>query len=244
MSSRLGRQLFPPLAGILMALVIFAGFNAPILMNKASYWLKTSRVNAQATSEVHTEISNNVKADPSKPSSIFIDKISVSAPIIYSEKEINEKSFQLALRNGVVHFPETALPGQNGNVVIFGHSSGAWWVPGNYKHVFTLLDKLSVNDIVTIEYQGITYKYKIKNTRIVMPTEVSVLNQTNFPTLTLITCYPVGTNEKRLIVEAEQISPTTGFQSGKEIIKSPSAVKLPSSLPWQSPSLNAPWENF
>lgn len=244
MSAKVKSQILPPLAGVLMALAIFVGFNAPIVINKVSYWLKTSQVNAQPVTEIQVESSSSVKADPNKPSSIFIDKISVNAPIIYSEKEINEKSFQLALRNGVVHFPETALPGENGNVVVFGHSSGAWWVPGNYKHVFTLLDKLSANDIVAIEYQGISYKYKIKSSRVVLPTEVSVLNPTDIPTLTLITCYPVGTNEKRLVVEAEQISPVTGFQPGKKIIKSPSAVKLPSSLPWQSPSLNAPWETL
>jgi sortase (surface protein transpeptidase) len=55
---------------------------------------------------------------------ILIPKLNVAAPIILNSKADNA-SMSLALRRGTVHYPGTALPGQDGKVVIFGHSSGA-----------------------------------------------------------------------------------------------------------------------
>src|SRR4030095_4689134 len=134
------------------------------------------------------------------PPKIIINKINVNAPVVFDQTTVNEGNFQKALQHGVVHYPNTALPGQQGNVVIFGHSSGQWWAPGDYKFIFSLLDKMSVNDEIVLDYKGMRYIYKVTSTQVVSPDTVSVLNQPpNEHALTLITCTPVGTNLKRLI---------------------------------------------
>src|SRR5690606_15862011 len=80
--------------------------------------------------------------------------------------------------------------------------------PGDYKYVFVNLDRLDKGDTIYLNYQGTRYTYKVTVAhKVVEPNDVSVLNPSNKPILTLITCTPVGTNLRRLIVVAEQISP-------------------------------------
>ena len=59
-----------------------------------------------------------------------------------------------------------------------------------------------------MNYNGKRYTYKIISTEVVMPTEVSKVQiNTDKPMLTLVSCVPLGTAEKRLLIFAEQISP-------------------------------------
>src|SRR6185437_11506988 len=126
---------------------------------------------------------------------------------------------------GVVHYPNTAVPGQEGNVVIFGHSSGVWWEPGSYKFVFTLLDKVQAGDKVFIDYQGTRYIYRITGTQVVSPDNLSVLNQGTGHDLTLITCTPVGTSTNRLIVHAVQYVPKPVNNPSSQPAKLPTGAK-------------------
>ncbi len=138
-----------------------------------------------------------------------IPKINVSAPIIFATSN-EEALFQKDLEKGVVHYANTASPGQPGNSVIFGHSSNDWWEPGNYKFVFVLLDKLVVGDTFSVNYDQKKYVYQVTIVKVVEPTDLSVLNPTTDPSMTIITCTPPGTSWKRLVVQAKQISPVPG----------------------------------
>jgi LPXTG-site transpeptidase (sortase) family protein len=115
---------------------------------------------------------------------------------------------QKALRSGVVHYGQTANPGQSGNVVIVGHSSGEPWTLGSYKYIFTLLNKVIAKDKIIIDYSGVRYIYEVIAADIVRPTDLSILEQPkNQFNLTLVTCTPVGTSKDRLIIHAKQTSP-------------------------------------
>lgn len=116
-----------------------------------------------------------------------------------------EKEMQDALKDGVVHYPGTSLPGQTGNVVITGHSSYFPWDPGRFKDVFALLHDVVEGDKIVVYYNQDKYLYEVDKIRIVMPEEIEVLKQTPDDRITLITCTPVGTNLKRLIVSAKLI---------------------------------------
>lgn len=119
-----------------------------------------------------------------------------------------EADIQKALRNGVIHYPGTALPGENGNTVITGHSSYYAWDPGRFKDVFALLHDVKNGDKIVVYFNQRKYTYEVSNIKIVLPKEVDVLGPTDFEQLTLITCTPIGTNLKRLIVQARLISKT------------------------------------
>jgi len=114
-----------------------------------------------------------------------------------------EKDMQESLKNGVVHYPGTSLPDQTGNTVITGHSSYFPWDSGKFKDVFALLHQVNVGDQIIGYYNQHKYIYEVSEKKVVLPTEIDVLKQTPDQRLTLITCTPVGTNLKRLVVTAK-----------------------------------------
>lgn len=142
---------------------------------------------------------------------IIIPKINVDAPVVYDVPSIDEKVVQEKLKGGVVHYPipgASSVPGQKGNTVVLGHSSNDVFDDGAYKFVFVQLEKLEKGDIFYLNYQGTRYTYAVTEKKIILPTEVSSLViQTDKPIATLVTCTPIGTAQKRLVVMAEQISP-------------------------------------
>lgn len=154
---------------------------------------------------------------------IFIPSTNIDAPIVWRVSD-NESAVQSALQNGVIHIAGTALPGEIGNVFITGHSSNYFWARGNYKNIFALLNRLVVGDLIYIKYQDNVFVYKTISSKVVKPNDLSVIESTNTPTLTLMTCSPVGTSLYRLIVKAEQIVPT--FSTTRS-----STTESPNSLP-------------
>lgn len=145
---------------------------------------------------------------------IIIPRINQNIPIVRvsSESLIKhdwsalEAEIQSALREGVVHYPGTSLPGQAGNTVITGHSSYFPWDPGRFKDVFALLHDVEIGDRIVVYYKQTKYIYEVDNIKVVKPEEIDVLKQSPDEKLTLITCTPVGTNLKRLVVTAKPIS--------------------------------------
>jgi sortase A len=229
------KHLLPPLGGLLVFVLFFGFFNSQLLSGHIAYFFKersqTKSVTSTTTVTTTRTTDNAIIIDKNAPPKINIGKIAVDAPVIYDQAVIDEKQFQKALRGGVVRYPGTASPGETGNVVIFGHSSGQWWAPGDYKFVFSLLDKLEEKDQISLDYQGIRYVYEVRRKHVVVPTDMSVLNTTDENMLTLITCTPVGTNKKRLIIEAKQISPSLTPITVEEKKQVTTVKDLPSNAP-------------
>jgi len=122
-----------------------------------------------------------------------------------------EKDVQDALRYGVVRYPGTAEPGEPGNVFITGHSAYLPWDWGHYKEVFALLSMLEPGDEYSIYYRGDLHRYRVLKKFEVLPKDVSVLEQPGDKYLsTLMTCTPIGTTLRRLIVQGEEIDAFTG----------------------------------
>ena len=123
------------------------------------------------------------------------------------------------LAEHLIQYPGTALPGKNGNAVIFGHSIlPIFYNPKDYLSIFSLLPTLAVGDTIEINYDGITYKYEIESAFEVSPTDIQVLDQNKSDSfLTLVTCVPPGDPRKprRLIVRARIVPLTqTNAHSG------------------------------
>jgi sortase A len=105
----------------------------------------------------------------------------------------------------LVHYGGTALPGQYGNTVVFGHSTlPQFYSPTNYKAIFSLLPTLTAGDNIVITYDGVMYTYTVTELVVLDPTDLSVLEQRfDDSYLTLVTCVPPGTTWKRLNVRAK-----------------------------------------
>lgn len=206
--------------GVLVVFFLaFLALWAPVYVPRFLYGLSAHPANSGSPEQPAT-VAEGISPEPS----LTIPKLGVSAPVVYEPSTV-EATIQKALRNGVVHYGTTAVPGQPGNVAIFGHSSNDWWKAGDYNRVFVLLDKLVPGDTVTVNYQSVMYIYEVTGSKIVKPTEFSVLNPTPTPTLTLITCTPIGTSLKRLVVTAKQVSPVPGSATTISVV--PSVTPVP-----------------
>lgn len=113
-----------------------------------------------------------------------------------------------ALDRGVVHLPDTSMPWSDTperNVYLAGHRLG--W-PGTGSHlIFYRLNELTGGEKVTLRARdGTRYNYKVLESFAVRPDENWVTGRVRGrDLLTLQTCTPIPTFQKRLIVRAERI---------------------------------------
>lgn len=122
---------------------------------------------------------------------IIIPKINVNSSVLINIDPYNKSEYKEALEKGPAHAKNSSLPGESGNVFIFAHNHST----------FTMLNKLQPGDEINLKYQGKFFKYKVKKKEIVNPDQVEFLKPSNNgQTLTLMTCWPPGTNIKRLII--------------------------------------------
>lgn len=151
---------------------------------------------------------------------LIIPKLNLHVPIIVPSNDALlredwtklEEDIQLSLQDGVAHYPGTARPGQPGNFFLTGHSSYFPWAKGNYKSVFARLGELSPGDEYWVFYGGDRYRYIIRSKKEIKPGDVSVLDQpVNKRISTMMTCTPVGTTLRRLIIGAEEVDPASGI---------------------------------
>lgn len=115
------------------------------------------------------------------------------------------------LSKSLIQYPGTALPGKRGNAVIFGHSIlPIFNNPKEYISIFTMLPSLKKGDQILINYDGVSYTYKVEEMFEVLPTDLQVLDQdVSDSFVTLVTCVPPGDprDPKRLIVRARVVPP-------------------------------------
>lgn len=106
------------------------------------------------------------------------------------------------LKKSLIQYPGTANPGQAGNAVIFGHSVlPQFFNPENYLTIFSTLPTLKTGGEILVNFDGITYRYRIEEMVEVSPNDLSVLEQRYDDSyITLITCVPPGLYLRRLVV--------------------------------------------
>ncbi len=183
--------------------LIFAVLNSRFIYANAKFWLQDT--------VAHEQGSPKTKGVPggqlSDEATLIINGIGTRAPIIFGTGD-NTKDIYKNLENGVVHYSGTPKPGTDGVSVILGHSSAYPWYKGAYGSVFALLGKLKVGDKIYVEYSnGQTFAYSVKQSVVFSPfkenAQLAQIEKSGKPTLVLISCWPIGTNYKRIAVEAE-----------------------------------------
>lgn len=203
---------------LIVGLVLVSNAALPILY----YELTNSRFTQQLVSPLTSEgiiLGEESAVDYSNPKSWFPD-----APVLppkpsrithynlsIPKLKIEDAIVQIGgedLMESLIHYPGTALPGQYGNTVIFGHSVlPQFFNPKNYKTIFSTLPKLEEGDEILVDFDGIRYRYVVKGLAEVNPEDVAVLEQRyDSQWLSLITCVPPGTYLRRLIVRAQLVS--------------------------------------
>ena len=155
-----------------------------------------STVNAKPTPETIVPVDREF--------GIVIPKINANVKVIPDVDAGNYTEYMAALKQGVAHAKGTVYPGMVGNSFLFAHSVGNFWEVNRYNAVFYLLKELDNGDLIVMFWHGKRYDYIVTDKKTVDPTEVGYLNSiSNYPMLTLQTCWPPGTTLKRLLVFAK-----------------------------------------
>lgn len=142
-------------------------------------------------------------ARPDQPGRIVIPSIALDARVVEVGIVVeNGKPVWDTAAFAVGFHRGTALPGTRGNAVMAGHISS----PVSHKgDIFRRLPEVRIGDRVEIYVGERKIAYEVSEVKIVAPTAVQVMNQTEDATLTLITCYPNGVYNKRLVVVGKLI---------------------------------------
>ena len=185
----------------LLATGIFCLVWSGVVSLNASLYQHTQRAVLERTrGEAHPlnsrfEVLNN----GSLVGSIEIPRLGLSAVIAEGEDEAT-------LKVAVGHLPDTPLPGDAGNSALAGHRDT----------FFRPLQHIRVGDQVRVSTPRGDFHYQVRETMVMGPDDVWVLDPTDRPMLTLITCYPfnyVGKAPRRFIVRAERT--ISGHPEGK-----------------------------
>jgi sortase A len=223
---------FAPLAiGVVVILAgVFLQYNQMVFANVAAYVTPGG-----GTVSGITAIDPNVAAEVGPESLLIIPKLNVVVPIVFGSAN-DVAAMNRAMGNGVAHFAvpgASAMPGEIGNFVISGHSAGNVYQVSDYKFVFSGLERLNERDLIYVNYDSVRYTYSLTSKQVVDPTNVAALTEaTDKPILTLITCTPLGTSRYRLLVFAEQISPSPdGAGTMEPMPDDGGASKMPSNDP-------------
>ena len=137
---------------------------------------------------------------------VVIPKILANVAVSEDVNPANPEIYQNILRQagGVAHAAGSAVPGEDGVVYIFGHSTDSNFNVARFNAVFYLLRKLEADDLIIVYYRGKDYRYRVKYKKVVDPTDLSDITDVSSPRrLVLQTCWPPGTTWKRLLIVAE-----------------------------------------
>lgn len=120
----------------------------------------------------------------------------IRIPEIGVDKIVVEGVSLPALKKGPGHYPDTPLPGQEGNASIAGHRT-------TYGAPFNRVDELEAGDEIFVETVQGEFRYLVEDTEIVRPSQVEVLEDKDDNRLTLTSCHPKYSARERIVVVAQ-----------------------------------------
>lgn len=122
---------------------------------------------------------------------IEIPAIMVQSPVYFG---ITDGTFD----RGVGWWPNTARPGEVGNVVLGGHRT-------SFPRPFRYLDLLEPGDEIVFTTDEGRYVYAVSRTEIVYPDAMWIVNQSPSATLTMFACHPLGSTRQRIVIFADYV---------------------------------------
>ena len=233
--SKKHRKFIPIFAGVFTVLfILFLQYNRLIFAPIMAYIAPGNSNDTEITA-----IDPTITAAPTAEPKLIIPKLNIDVPAHFNIAN-DTATIDNAMNHGVAQFKipgADALPGQVGNLVISGHSAGDIYSNNQYKFIFSGLERLQDNDLIYVNYNSVRYTYKVTKKQTVEPTDVAALvYPTSKPILTLITCTPLGSDRYRLLVTAEQVSPTYE----EKAIATPTTTDSTAALPGNNASSEMP----
>ena len=153
-----------------------------------------------------SELQEQTNAPRVYPDRLVIPRLDKELPVANPQTR-NIEALDEELKRAVVRYPDAATLGQeNGNTLIFGHSSHLPFVRNKLYQAFNDIETLEVGD--TIEAYAGSEKYIYRVTRVyeASATDGSIPLTTSGHQLTLLTCDTFGKKSDRFVVEASFVS--------------------------------------
>jgi len=169
--------------------------------------IKYSFIGPAPTFDFHRDIlfKGLVKEKDVFPQKISVPSIGIEAPIVISGSSDNI-SLQKDLEKGVIYLPGSAPLNEKGNIVIMGHSSAYPWYRGQYGSIFALLNNLNPGDeIFILSSKGKAYTYQVVGKEVKAPKDLVFQVQEDESVLYLVSCWPINTAWKRIVIKAVAI---------------------------------------
>ena len=177
---------------LLIAGILALAYFAYVLVSAAYFQARESRKLRHAVSPPVAAPAPRVVAEGDVIGQIEVPRIGLSAIVVQGDSDD-------VLRKAVGHVPETALPGQAGNIALAGHRDT----------IFRPLRDVKIGDTISLKTTAGDHSYRVTSTEVVPPTDIGVLQSRGENELTLITCFPfhyVGHAPNRFIVRAEEVA--------------------------------------
>jgi len=136
---------------------------------------------------------------------IEIPALSLKVPLSSAPAQ-DAAAIDEALKKGVVFYKDNSYQNLPSNTVIAGHSTGEPW-KGEYRFAFKDIKKLTTGDTITLNYGDKRLTYSVVGQEIIDPKkDKTISNDTGKSYITLVTCWPLWTTEKRLLVKAQLVN--------------------------------------
>lgn len=138
-----------------------------------------------------------------EPIKIEIEKISLLASIA-NPATTDIENLDNELLKGAVRFPTSAKLGEQGNIVLFGHSSYLPIVGNQAYKTFNGIQKLVAGDVITVYSSSTAYTYRVRTMeRETVGSDAGIPLEVDGRVLTLATCNSFGTKSDRFVVTAD-----------------------------------------
>lgn len=144
---------------------------------------------------------------------LIVPSLGVNDPIVtskyVSEKDFTNGNFYKELEFWPVKYPTTPEPGQWGNTLIFWHTSEERWKNNPFSMAFAHIAELKQGDMIQVVRNGTLYEYRVVDIQVKYPQHVNetymLYEWLDKSYLTLMGCYPIGTDKQRILVIAELV---------------------------------------
>ena len=146
------------------------------------------------------------------PVRIVVSKIGVDINI-ENPLTADLPTLNIAVNKGAVHYPGSALLGENAAMFLFGHQSYLPALKNPAYKAFNNLEKLSFGDEIEVFSENAVYVYTVRSVELKQADEAQISLEKGFCILTMSPCNSVGAKEERYVVKADFVSRTALVQS-------------------------------
>lgn len=178
---------------------ITSSFNGSSKENDYNFSIPAAEDELLTASLIDEQTGISIVSDKNPAILIRIKKADIEGPIVYGQDG------ETLLREGFWHHPSSVFPGESGTSTIFGHRR--YHLPPA-KDTFYNLDKVKLGDMIEVKLKDGTWlEYNVIDAEVVLPEDLNAIVTANAENsqIKLITCTPLGSSEKRLVITAERV---------------------------------------